>query len=101
MLSKISWPAAVLLSVVAVVIGGAFVGVPVWLVARGSAPPALLVAPLTTILGTLAGSFAAYMKGRYELPPYLTDPVIQKAVRSVPPPPSDIPVTIDDERRGS
>lgn len=58
-------------------------GVCVWLIVAGHAPPSLLVAPFTTALA--AG--AAYLKGKFEAPPWLTDPRINAMVRSQHPPP--------------
>jgi hypothetical protein len=58
-------------------------GVSVWLIAANYAPPSLLIVPFTTIV--TAG--AAYVKGKFELPPWLDDPKINAMVRSQPPPP--------------
>jgi hypothetical protein len=100
MLSKLTWQAVTLLCVAMVTGACVLVGVPLWLVMRGSAPPALLVTPLTIVLGaigTAATTYASYMKGKFELPPYLQDPTIHRAVRTVPPPPGseELPIHVE------
>lgn len=69
------------------------VGVPAWLVATNRAPSSLLVVPFGTILGaisTAAVGWGTYIKGKYQIPPYFSDPSVQQAVRTIAPPPLDL-----------
>lgn len=101
MLQRITWPVAFLAAVVASLVVGTLVGVPIWLVATGRSPPALLVGPLTGVLTAGAALVthtvqakaarseveAAYSRGKEETPSWMTDPAKLAVARSVLPPP--------------
>lgn len=84
-LAWLTWPlVAVFLGCLAVVFG-----IPCWLIATGKADASLLVAPFVVILGAIATGFSAYsqyLKGKYEVPPWMKDPAVQKIMQSLPPP---------------
>ncbi len=70
---------------------GAFammIGASIWLIASKLAPASLLSAPFVIVFT----SVAAYVKGKFEMPPWLTDPKINALVRSQPPPPGSDPL---------
>lgn len=81
-IDKITWPMAFLFLGLSVVMGVVLVGVPVFAIAKGWVPPAVLFGPLGTVLLSVASGVAAYTKGKHELPPYLEDEAIRKVVAS-------------------
>lgn len=97
-LAWLTWP------LVTVFLGclAALFGVPLALIFAGKAEPSLLVAPFATILASVAAGFSSYsqyLKGKYEVPPWMKDPAVQRLMQSMPPPapmPIDVFPSIED-----